>query len=134
MLRRTFLPILVAAALVACKPDAIIGPPVSNGVVRVVREGNALRISNLTDQPRAYMAMDAGWLALVDLSLIALCNTADANCLRLPANGSVLVPFSEVGGYSAATKEVTVWTWRVVPSTTGGNLEPVLDETIVLKL
>ena len=131
MLRRRFLPILALAALAACNDSPT---AVSNGVVTVVREGDALRITNQTDEARAYAAYDPNWLALADLSLQAYCRTWDAACLRLPAHGSVLVPLSEVGGYSTSTKEIQVWTWRVLMSEVNGQLEPVPDDAILLKL
>jgi predicted small secreted protein len=134
MNRRTFIPLLAFAALAACNTDKITGTPVSNGVVRVVREDNSLRITNLTAEGRGYIAADLNWLALADLSLLAFCNTTDSGCLRLPANGTITVPLSEVGGYSVGIKEIAVYTWRVLPSGTGGALEAVLDETVLLKL
>ena len=131
MHRRSFLPLLFAAAIAACHSD---GPTaVSNNAVRVVREGSALRITNLSDEPRAYAAFDPNWLALADLSLTAFCATQQPSCLRLPAHGSVLVKLTDVGGYSASTKTIVVWTWRVIPNGAGG-LQAVMDEAITLKL
>ena len=130
------LTVTVAAAAAAAAAAACSDSPtsVANGVVRVTREGSGIRIDNLTDTPRAYAAYDPNFLALADLSLLALCNTTDVNCLRLPAHGSVLVPFSEVGGYGSGTTSIVVWTWRVVPSATPGQYEPLMDEGVTLKL
>jgi hypothetical protein len=129
MHRRSFLPILLAV-FVSCGDGTT---AVANSVVNVAREGNALRISNLTDEARAFAANDPDWLALVDLSLTYFCTTTDSGCLRLPAKGSVLVPFSDVGGYGSSTKAVTVWTWRVMSNGAGG-LQAVMDDAITLKL
>jgi hypothetical protein len=132
MNRRLVLHILAAATLAACTGD---GPTaVANDAVSVVREGDALRITNKTDVARAYAIFDPNWLALADLSLQAFCNTWEESCLRLPAHGSLLVPLSEVGGYSTATTSVTVYTWRVVMSEVNGQLEVVSDDAILLKL
>jgi hypothetical protein len=134
MNRRTFLPVLLAA-LVACNdsPTAI----VTNGLVTVTREGSSLRISNGTSEARAFYASDPTWLALAaegsDLSLLAFCNTTAPSCLRLPAHGSVLMSLTEVGGYSVTTKEINIYTWRVIEASPGAG-EIVPDETIVLKL
>jgi len=125
------LSLALALAVAACND----GPTaVGNGVVTVALEDGGIRIRNLTDAPRAYAAYDQDVLAVLDLSLTAFCNTPDANCLRLPANGSVLVPFSQIGGYSASTRNIVVWTWRVVPSSTPGQYEIMSDEAVVLKL
>jgi hypothetical protein len=125
------IPVLLFAAFVAACGDGTTA--VSNSVVSAVREGNALRISNRTDEARAFAASDPEWLALVDLSLTYFCTTTDSGCLRLPANGSVLVPFSDVGGYGSSTKAITVWTWRVGPDGAGGR-QAVMDDAITLKL
>ena len=131
MHRRSFLPILIAAALVACGHDS--PTSVSNDIVTVAREGNAIRITNLTTEARGFMANDPNWLALVDLSLTAVCATTDAACLRLPAKTTILVPLASVGGYSASTTSIQVMTWRVLANGSGG-LQAVADETITLKL
>jgi hypothetical protein len=136
MNRRNFgiLALTFAVALSGCREGAT---GVTNGVVTVVLEGDALRIRNSGNQARAFAAYDANWLALAstsDFTMLALCNTTDAACLRLPAYGSILVPLTDVGGYSASTTHVTVWTWRVLPVGEGAGLQPVTDETIQLKL
>jgi len=125
------LPMLVLGLAIACHdwPTSV-----SNGIVTVRREGNGIPIVNQTTEARGCLAMDQDWMALADLSLYALCTTADSVCLRLPPNGSVLVPFSDVGGYSASTKKIAVWTWRVLPTGPGGQLEAVTDAAITLKL
>lgn len=131
MHRRSFLPLLFAAAIAACHSD---GPTaVSNNAVRVVREGSALRITNLSDEPRAYAAFDPNWLALADLSLTAFCATQQPSCLRLPAHGSVLVKLTDVGGYSASTTTIQIYTWRVL-SDIEGVLHVEADDPLVLKL
>jgi hypothetical protein len=131
MNRRIFLPLLLAVSLAACKDGATV---VTNGLVKAVREGNGVRLTNMTDEARAYAINDPDWLAVASLDLIAACSTTDVACLRLPANASVFVPFTEVGGYSASSKEVQVWTWRVLPNGAGGSLQPVMDDAITLKL
>src|SRR5690242_10029480 len=114
MNRRHVLILAAAAALSACG-DRITA--VTNGAVTVRKEANGIRIDNGTGTARAYIANDPNWLALAstsDLSLMAICTTTDSGCLRIPAHGSVVVPFSEVGGYGSSTKSVVVWTWRVM--------------------
>lgn len=129
-MQRSVLSVLLALVLVGCSD----GPTsVANGVVKVTLEESGLRIENLSDVPRAYAAYDEGFLALADFALIALCSTPDAACLRLPAKSSVLVPFSEVGGYGSGTTTIVVWTWRVV-ATGAGQYNPAMDDAISLKL
>lgn len=131
---RKLIPLLWLASLTACAdgPTAV----VENEVVRVAQESSGIRITNLTDIPRAYLANDPNWLALASASfdLVALCNVPDSTCLRLPAKGSVLVPYAEVGGYSTNTQSIVVWTWRVVPAATPGQYQAEMDEAVTLKL
>lgn len=131
-MKRRIASVLLALTFAACSdaPTA----SVASDVVRVTPGDAGLRIENLTDTPRAYAAHDPEFLALADLSLLALCNTPDANCLRLPAHTSVLVPYNEVTGYGTSTKSIVVYTWRVVPSGTPGQYEQLMDEAITLKL
>jgi len=134
MLRRRFV-LTLAAALVGASAACDDGPTaVSNGIVTVRREGEGIRLTNQTAEARGYLAIDQDFMALADLSLIALCATADSACLRLPPNGSVLEPFSDVMGYNASTKKIIVWTWRVLPTGPGGQLQAVTDASLVLTL
>jgi hypothetical protein len=131
MNRKSFFVLLLAASTAACH-DQITA--VTNGQVKAVVEGAGVRLTNLTNEARAYTINDPNWLAGASLSLIAVCNTIDSACLRLPANSSVLVPFTEVGGYGQSTSELMIWTWRVMPVGAGGGLQPVMDDPITLKL
>ena len=132
-MRLAAISLVLAFAGAACSD----GPTsVTNGAVRVKREATGIRIDNLTDAPRAYLAHDPDLLALANLSLLSMCLTPDKSCLRLPARGSVLVQFSEVAGYGSSTKSIVVWTWRVVASTTPGEdaYEQIMDEAVTLRL
>lgn len=128
------IPVMLLASLAACadSPMAV----VESDLVRVVEEPSGIRITNLTDSPLAYMASDPEWLALVDATfdLMALCSTPDAACLRLPAKGSVLVPYAEVGGFGTSTTRIVVWTWRVVPSSTPGEYQTSEFKSVTLEL
>lgn len=128
MHRRTFLPIVIAVLVAACHDGAT---AISNGIITAKREATGIRLTNQTNEARGYLVNDPAWLAVADLSFSVLCTTTDSACLRLPAKGSVLVPFAEVGGYSATTKSVVVWTWRVLASGVGG-LQAVSDAPITL--
>lgn len=129
--RRTFLPVVLAALFATGCQE---GPTVlTNGIISAKREATGVRITNQTNDARAYMINDPDWLAVADLSFSVLCTTTDPGCLRLPAKGSVLVPFADIGGYSASTTTVVIWTWRVVPNGVGG-FQAVSDDAISLKL
>lgn len=131
---RKLIPILLLASLAACADNPL--GVAENEVVRVAEETSGIRITNLTDTPRAYLANDPEWLAValsMPLDLIALCNTPDAACLRLPAKGSVLMPYAEVGGYGSSTKSIVVFTWRVVP-VAPGQYQTEMDQAVTLKL
>ncbi len=132
MNRRSIVVLLLAVSVSGCFADRVTA--VSNGLVKAMVEDGGVRLTNLTNEARAYAINDPNWLALASLDLIAACSTVDTACLRLPANGSVLVPFAEVGGYGASTKQLAVWTWRVLPTGAGGSLQPVMDDAITLQL
>ncbi len=74
--------------------------------------------------------MDKNILALIDWSP---CPSLGPDCLRLPAKGSVVVPFSEIVGYSANTREVEIYSWWVIDNGSG-VLSYDLDVPITLKL
>lgn len=100
------LSVLLATGLGSC------GDPTSGsstGVVVAV-EGQAFRISNKTSQPLAYAVFDAEILALINW---ARCADPTPECLRLPARGSVLVPFEAISGYDG-NGGVVVYVWKVV--------------------
>ena len=124
--------LLILAATMALTSCADRVTAITNGAVTVRKEATGIRIDNGTNQARAYLANDPEWLALADLSLMAICETTDSGCLRIPANGTAHVPFSEIGGYSASTKTVLVWTWRVLPEGVGGAPQAVMDQEITL--
>lgn len=120
---------MILGLTVAACPD---GPTsVAKAAVRVTREDSAIRIENMTDAPRAYFVVDPEILASANW---ALCNTPDSSCLRLPAHGTKVVPFTDISGYGTSTKTIAVWTWRVVPSATPGQYERATDEAVELKL
>ena len=131
---RKLIPILLLASLAACADNPL--GVAENEVVRVAEEAAGIRITNLTDTPRGYMANDPEWLAValsMPLDLVAFCNTPDSGCLRLPASGSVLMPYSEVGGFGSSTKSIVVYTWRVVPISPG-QYQAEYDGAVELKL
>jgi hypothetical protein len=132
MNRRSLVVLLFSVAASACYQDRITA--FSNGEVKAVLEENGVRLTNMTNEARAFTVNDPTWLAAASLALIAQCSTVDTACLRLPANSSVFVPFAEVGGYNASSEQLTVWTWRVLPNGAGGSLQPVMDDAITLQL
>lgn len=126
--RRVFLSILLVCLVAACHDGPTV---VTNGIISAKREASGVRLTNQANEARGYMVNDPEWLAVADLSFSVLCTTTDSGCLRLPANGSVVVPFADIGGYSATTKTVVIWTWRVMPNGAGG-FQAVSDDAITL--
>jgi hypothetical protein len=104
--------LVLVTSLASCR-DAT---SVEDDVVSVVVEGQAVRLQSQSNHPLAYAAFDAEILALINW---AKCADPGPQCLRLPARGSVLIPFNEIftGG---RVGKVAVFAWRVVPKAAGG--------------
>ena len=98
--------------------------------VSAAKEAGGIRLTNLSDKASGYILIDPQTLALIDWMP---CATQTPDCLRLPAKGSVLVPFDEIVVGSAASKEVTIYTWWVLTDIEGGP-HVDMDAPLNLKL
>lgn len=124
-------PLLLVATLVATLGACRDGPTaVRSARVRAVKEANGIHLENLTNRASGYFLVDANTLALIDW---VPCVSLAPECLRLPANGRVLVPFSEIVAGGAESREVVIYTWWVVPDNTGA-LAADIDTPITLTL
>ncbi|HEY0969740.1 MAG TPA: hypothetical protein VGE02_02060 [Gemmatimonadales bacterium] len=107
-----------AMLMAACAEDGAMGPGEDASVVRVNRYAAALEIRNPGDEPLGYTVIEA---ELATRALLAFCTDPGPECRRLPARGSVTVPYAQIGGYEAGDREAIVHTWRVVPDGEGGH-------------
>ena len=125
-MRRTW--VLAATLLLATGCTETAGP-VSTGRIRAAWESGGIRLTNLTDDASGYFLHDANSLALIDWTP---CVTQEPDCLRLPAKGSVLVPFDQITVGGADSKEVVIYNWWVLQDIEGA-LHVDMDAPLVLK-
>ena len=92
------------AAVIAC------GNPTGTDPSKVTAtlDSQGVLVMNDNDRPLALAALDADILALINW---AQCTERTPDCLRLPARGSLHIPFSNIG--AGATK-IAVFVWDVV--------------------
>jgi len=126
MMRRAMALVAVLGAL-GCA-DAVTSA--STLRVSAVKEASGIRLSNLTGLAIGYAIFDAQTLAVIDW---APCATQSPDCLRLPAHGSVFVPFDEILLGGATSKEVTIYNWWVLTDIEGSP-QVDMDEPLTLRL
>ena len=66
--------------------------------------------TNHATVPAHYLAFEPGWLALVDL---AACTDVNDPCPRIPAGGTLVIPWAEVGGYAPTVSHYR-FSWSLV--------------------
>ena len=108
--------VLVGAAACSRSPQPP-EPPVSAHDVAAVRAGEALAIRNQGSDPLALSVFDRDFAAR---ALFSPCIDPGSSCVRLPAGGELRIPVTKIAGYSPSTREVVVYTWRVVADGRGG--------------
>ena len=94
------------------------GPGKDAPRVRVIRHAAPLEISNPGREPLGYTVIEA---ELATRALLHFCADPGPECRRLPARGSVTVPYSQIGGYEEGDREAIVHSWRVVPDGKGSH-------------
>jgi len=126
-LNTKIIPALLFAFVSACHD----GPTVVRSErVSAVKQADGIRLTNLTDKASGYFIVDLNTLALIDWRP---CETQGPDCLRLPANGSILVPFDQIVVGSAASRDVVIYTWWVLPDIEGA-LHADMDDPVRLRL
>ena len=99
--------LLLCFLLAACDESPTSPDAVSR--VAAVASANGIRLTNNGETPLAFAAIDPRALAR-----LALCVDPSAACVRLPAKGSLFVPYSDVLFFESDTTEATVHWWHVV--------------------
>ena len=117
--RRAALVSAAAAAMMlsACTDDVVTNFE-TGALVRVERSDRAIELRNPGHEPLAYIVIEAEFAARANF---AFCADPGPECRRLPARGSVTVPYAQIGGYEDGDREAIVHTWRVVPDGQGGH-------------
>lgn len=90
------------------------------GYVRITPTATGLTVANQTERPIYLMAVNAELLALLDW---VPCTATGPTCSSLAAGEQREIPWASVLGYSANTKQYTVYWWHslVMPD---GTLRP----------
>ena len=101
---RVLLISLVATLFACTEPTSF-----ENNNVRVQVNSKGLIVANHTGFWLAVAAFDSDILPLLDW---ARCSTAVPSCLRLPPNGSLSIPFAEVGG-DDGSGDIIVYAWTL---------------------
>jgi hypothetical protein len=106
MRKLRLLALALAVGSVACHSTT----SVTSELLTVAADGSALTLKNPNPWPVFYIAADPGFLALADY---ALCVNPESNCPRVAARSTVRVPYSDIAGYNAASKDVVIMQWRL---------------------
>ncbi|HEX6630964.1 MAG TPA: hypothetical protein VF048_07730 [Gemmatimonadaceae bacterium] len=118
-LRLTVLTLLLTTACgrEGTAPETGRAARVSADGVTAERVSDGVRLTNGTATEIGYLLVDRGWLALV-----APCDVAGPPvCVGLAPGASRVIPESQIGGYSAATREIVVYWWSWVSDGAGGT-------------
>jgi hypothetical protein len=97
----------------------------SEAGIRAELTAGGVRVTNTTSERVAFHVRNPNWLGL-----LALCETEDAVCERLPANSVITVPFSEIYGFENAGPISLDW-WNV--ERVDDVLRPGTVHTIVVR-
>jgi hypothetical protein len=97
------------------------GTQPSSDALAVAAVAGELLLQNRTDVPLYYAAADPGVLALVDLNY---CTRAPDTCpTRIAPRATRAVSYGDILGYSGASRDVVVFSWRIAPAPDGtGNV------------
>ncbi len=113
MTRSVFvLTLALVVATAGCRRNPV-ATEASSGV-SAARVPGGIRLTNHTSRGAAYAISNPNWLGL-----LALCNDPGAACLGLASGQSVVVPLSEIHGYTSETTAVTIYWWHVSPDGNG---------------
>jgi hypothetical protein len=129
-LRLTILTLLLATACGrdGTAPEASRASRVSMDGVTAERVAGGVRLTNGTATEIGYLAVDRGWLALV-----APCDVAGPPvCVGLAPGAARVIPESQIGGYTAATREIVVYWWSWVGDGAGGTVPGAPAHQLVL--
>jgi hypothetical protein len=87
-----------------------------------------VRLLNDGPEPLAFVIFERG---LSERVRFAPCVDPGPTCVRLRVGQVVVVPFGQVRGYTASSREAVVYTWRVVPNGAGAYRAVDLTSRIV---
>jgi hypothetical protein len=109
---RSFAVALATLTLLACEAPT----STASQLLAVSADGTALALRNPNAWPVFYLAVDPNFLALADF---ALCTNPDSDCPRVPAFGTVRVPYTDIAGNHTGQTTVRVMQWRLQRTASG---------------
>jgi hypothetical protein len=83
--------------------------------------GREVVLNNAAPEPTFYLVVERQTAALIDF---ALC-VDQPLCLSVAPDSTVRIPYGEITGYHAGSKEAVVYWWRAVPGPTGPRADSV---------
>ena len=116
----------VAIALAGCHKDPVAATISGAPLVSASRVETGIRLTNSTDRAVAYVVSNPMWLGL-----LGLCADPGPDCVKLAPGASVVIPFSEIYGYSSDATQASVFWWHVVPDGHGGYTQDQVTTVFV---
>ena len=114
-MKRSKLALVAVVLAVGCEVPSRPPTSVSDGVLTATATASVLRLRNASSQAVNYFVLARDAAPLIDW---APC--AGPTCAAIAAGGSVSLPYSQIVGYSSATKEAIIWWWHSVSDGAGG--------------
>ena len=115
-----------AIALGGCHKDPVLATETDTLVVSATRVASGIRLTNNTDRGIAYVVSNPMWLGL-----LGLCADPGPDCVKLAPGASVVIPVSEIHGYSSDATQASVFWWHVVPDGNGGYTQDQVTTVFV---
>lgn len=127
MKRMTSIAVLaIAIAVAGCHKDPVAAVTSDTALVSATRVATGIRLTNNTDRGVAYVASNPMWLGL-----LGLCADPGPECVKLAPGASVVIPFSEIYGYTTEATEASIFWWHVVPDGHGGYTQDEVTTVFV---
>ena len=116
----------------ATAPSTTNGNDGGNGIVAGTLEARAVRptltLRNTTEFVVGYMVVDK------DQAVVALYPPCGQNCPTLVQGASAAIPYTAIGGYTAASREANVMWWKYIRRADGSLAPDGGAQTIIVRL
>lgn len=127
MKRMTSVAVLaIAIAAAGCHKDPVSAATSDTPLVSAARVATGIRLTNNTDRGIAYEVSNPMWLGL-----LGLCADPGPDCVKLAPGASVVIPFSDIHGYSAEATQASIFWWHVVSDGHGGYTQDEVTTVFV---
>ena len=112
----------------ACNSSSTSAAPTDDSAVAVSVSAEGLTLRNPDPDPLAVALFERETAARV---MFSPCIDPSPDCVRLPANGTLNVPLSEIEGWRPDARAVVIYTWRVEPDVHGAYRASNLRSRVV---